>query len=109
MFESFLEVEMNIICEDGSPDELSELLVTMWRECGEGNFTLVTNALAREYTRHDVLSKSQGLETGDCIDEDDDEDENMEMDDEPRQPALPIIDEDGFETVVSKRNKGRKG
>ena len=101
---------MNIICEDGSPDELAELLVTMWRECGEGNFTLVTNALAREYTRHDVMSKSQGLETGDCID-DEEESEDMEMDDapEPRQPILPVIDEDGFETVLPKRNRGRKG
>ena len=29
------------------------LKVTMWRECSAGDFTLATNALAREYVRHE--------------------------------------------------------
>lgn len=43
----------------------------MWRECSAGDFTLSTNALAREYMRHEVVSRSQGLEAGDAIDSDD--------------------------------------
>ena len=45
----------------------------MWRECSAGDFTLSTNALAREYMRHEVVSRSQGLEAGDAIDSDDED------------------------------------
>jgi hypothetical protein len=48
-----METDFNAILEDGSPDELGELLVTMWRQCGEGDFTIATNALAKEYMRHE--------------------------------------------------------
>ena len=56
ILEDYMETEFNTILEDGSPDELGELLVTMWRQCGEGDFTLVTNALAREYVRHEGMA-----------------------------------------------------
>jgi hypothetical protein len=48
-----MESDFNTLCEDESPDELGELLVTMWKQCGDGDFTLATNALAREFTRHE--------------------------------------------------------
>ena len=53
ILEDVMENDFNTICEDESPDELGDLLCTMWRQCGEGDFNLVTNALAREYTRHE--------------------------------------------------------
>lgn len=28
----------------------------MWRECSAGDFTLATNALAREYVRHEGIA-----------------------------------------------------
>jgi hypothetical protein len=53
LLEDYMETDFNAILEDGSPDELGELLVTMWRQCGEGDFTIATNALAKEYMRHE--------------------------------------------------------
>jgi hypothetical protein len=47
ILEEYLEDNFNTICEDGSTDELGDLLVSMFRQCCEGDFTLVTNALAR--------------------------------------------------------------
>ena len=34
----------------------------MWGQCVTGDFTLVTNALAREYARSEVLDKCQGID-----------------------------------------------
>lgn len=34
----------------------------MWNECTRGDFTLVTNALAREYMRHEVVKQCQGID-----------------------------------------------
>lgn len=30
-----------MVCEDGSPDEIGEIVVTMYRQCAEGDFSLV--------------------------------------------------------------------
>eukprot|EP01031_Cornospumella_fuschlensis_P028463 gene28463-34360_t len=76
VLEDYLETNFNTICEDGSPDELGELFCTMWRQCCAGDFSTVSNVLAKEYVRHEMVTKSQGLDTGgDIIEEDDDEDE----------------------------------
>ena len=61
ILEDYMDTQFSTVCEDGSCDELGELLVDMWRRCGEGDFTLVTNALAREYVRHETLARSQGI------------------------------------------------
>ena len=89
ILEDFMEVNFNTICEDGSADEVSDLLCTMWRQCSVGDFTLVHNALAREYVRHEaeVLNNSQGVTAdGDAddemMDEDGNEDEDEVMEDE---------------------------
>ena len=129
ILEDYMETQFNTILEDGSPDELGDLLVTMWRECGEGNFTLANNALAREYVRHEVVSRSQGVEGGDAIDSDDDEEEDetataklaavveegameMEAEMEEEEAAPPRVDADGWETVArgtkTKKNSGKK-
>lgn len=120
VLEDFLETNFNTICEDGSPDELGDLLVTMYRQCGEGDFTIATNALAREFVRHEMVSRSQGLEGGDAIDEDEEDEENGqgsametvnedEMEEEEEEEAPPRVDADGWETVTKKGNGKRGG
>lgn len=78
VLEDYLETHFNTICEDGSPDELGELFVQMWRDCCNGDFTLVTNILAKEFVRHEMISKSQGLDSGDVVDDDDEMDANQQ-------------------------------
>jgi pre-rRNA-processing protein TSR2 len=119
VLEDFLETNFETICEDDSPDELGELLVQMYRECGLGNFTLVTNTLSREFQRHSVVSRSQGIEQGgDAIDSDEDgemtnEGNNSNMgvivEEEEEEEVPPRVDADGWENVVSgKKKKGGK-
>ena len=124
--EDVLEQDFQTICEDGSPGEVGELLCTLYRECGEGDFTRVTNILNAERVRlgQNVMQHSQGLDTGtgDAIlpgDVESDDGMEMEMEMEmggiqeeeemgmgmaiPSAPVGPIIDEDGFQTVTKKK------
>jgi len=119
VLEDYMETNFSTICEDGSPDELGDLLVTMYRQCGEGDFTLAVNALAREYVRHEMVSRSQGLEGGDAMDEDDEEEGagaaametvqegemEEEEEEEEEEEAPPRVDADGWETVTKTRTK----
>lgn len=73
LLEDYLDTNFCTICEDGSPEELGDLFCTMWRECIVGNTNLVTNALSREYVRHEMVSRSEGLDGGDADDGSDDE------------------------------------
>jgi len=106
-----METEFNTICEDGSTDEIGDLICTMWRQCLEGDYTLVTNALAREYARHrhETLANSQGVDGGDeCDSEDELEDtkaveNNSILIQEEIEKNLPVIDEEGFEMIGSGR------
>ena len=67
-----LESDFNTLCEDESTDEIGNILVNMWRECGDGNFERVHQIISRERLRStDVIKQSQGLESGDMIDSDD--------------------------------------
>ena len=53
----------------------------MWNECAVGNFNLVTNALAREYQRSEVLQQCQGVDqSGDDDMLDDDSEDNNDND-----------------------------
>ena len=83
-----------------------------------GDYTLATNALAREYSRHasETLARSQGIDGGDECDSDDDAEDitaaatNEELileEEEKVKKSGPVIDEDGFETVGTGR-KNRK-
>ena len=125
LLEDVLEVNFNVICEDGSIEEISELIILMWKQCGEGDFTIAVNTLGREANRFEVISRSQGIDKGDAIDEDNDSDiednginnihittdNSMDIDEstqikkEKPQKVKPTIDEDGFETVF---RKGRR-
>lgn len=134
LLEDYLETSFNTVCEDGSPDEIGELLVTMWRQCGEGDFTLVTNTLAREFVRHETLQRCQGInESGDAMDSGDEDDVDGMIDDDGDEigvlarsvlgedgaamdeqtdgtllpPQPPLVDPDGWETVA--RGKAKTG
>jgi hypothetical protein len=98
VLEDFMEVNFNTICEDGSADEVSDLLCTMWRQCSVGDFTLVHNALAREYVRHEaeILNNSQGVTAdGDADDEmmdDVNEEDDTAMEDEDNADINDVAD-----------------
>jgi hypothetical protein len=112
-----MEQDFNTMCEDNSPVEIGEILCQLWRECGEGNFVLCNNIIARsEASRAAILQQSLGLERGDEIGSDDEDvttDANGMVVEEAakktsaRQEAPPV-DEDGFATVVKKSKRGQK-
>ena len=116
LLEDVLEVNFNVICEDGSIEEISELIILMWKQCGEADFTIAVTTLGREANRFEVISRSQGIDKGDAIDEDDNSDMedndnsiNMTIDNAmdvegsttqvKKEKPQKVIDEDGFETV----------
>jgi hypothetical protein len=118
ILEDILETDFNTECEDGSTDELGDLFCSMWGQVGEGDFTLVTNALATEFARHETISKCRGIEGGDECDSDDEEEDKVAVGTNEEllaaaaaaaeQRALgPVVDEDGFELVTS--GGGRRG
>ena len=82
LLEDYLDTNFSTICEDGSPDELGDLFCCMWRECIVGNTNLVTNALSREYVRHEMVSRSEGLANGDADDGSDDGEDNNDAEEE---------------------------
>jgi pre-rRNA-processing protein TSR2 len=129
LLEDYLDVNFQTICEDNSPDELGDLFCDMWRECIVGDTNLVTNALSREYVRHEMVSRSEGLDTGDADDGSDDGEMNdseealkealkqglsaeglslaaipesgMDTEDAEEEPVPePVKDPDGWETVA---------
>lgn len=129
ILEDALEVDFNTVCEDGSPDELGELFCTMWRQCCVGDFSLVTDVLAKEYVRHEMVSRSQGLAAGD-VDSDEEEDgeqgdgeariqeamQSIAEEDEgamqmQEEEAPPLVDPEGWEVVgrSNKKNNKKKG
>jgi pre-rRNA-processing protein TSR2 len=127
ILEDYLETEFSTICEDDSPDELGELLCTMWRQCLDGNYAMVTDILAKEYMRHEVITRSQGLSAGDIDDGESDGEEGEGMEDalneqtqtalqkiqeenemEEVEPEVPKIDADGWETVDRSHKKSNK-
>jgi coenzyme F420-reducing hydrogenase delta subunit len=128
ILEDYLETEFSTICEDGSPDELGELFCSMWRQCLDGNYTMVTDILAKEYMRHEVITQSQGLSAGDIDDGESDDEEGAEgMEDtvaeqtqtalqqiqeenqmEEVEPEVPKVDADGWEIVDRSQKKNNK-
>lgn len=131
ILEDYLETQFNTICEDGSPEEIGDLLCLLWSECITGNYGRVNMLIERlaQRKREEVLRASQGLAKGD--EEDSDEDDNdgaenpealiqeamaasgalnmiAEGDEEDEEDAPPLVDADGFQTVVNTK-KGKKG
>ena len=91
-----IEGTFNAQAEDGSVEEISRTILRLRAECSAGN---VANALVYVQQQAPSLDASQGRE-----------DEAGEAEEEVVAPApapLPVIDEDGFETVQRRRNPRR--
>jgi pre-rRNA-processing protein TSR2 len=97
--EDYLETHFNCLCEDGSPEEIGQLLCIMWRECIAGDFTRVNELLAKveERSREVVLRTSHGVTGGDAIEEGDEDDadgpDGMEMDEAERAIQAAMADQ----------------
>jgi len=110
LLEDYMELEFQTICEDESISEIASLFLDMWRQCNEGDITLVKNALSREFMRHAVLEQSQGV---DC--DDDVMDDEICPADALKEEVSDVMDDaannvsDGWELVTKGRRKsGRK-
>lgn len=112
LIEDYVESEFNMVCEDGSPDEIGEIVVTMFRQCAEGDFSLVNSTIEREQARQNVIARSSGLESGGDVLEEADQAPSTELNtivEEEVKAFVPEIDEDGFETVArGKRTRSNK-
>lgn len=122
LLEEYMEVNFNTICED---DSLGIKFCDMWKECIVGKTNMVSAELGKEYQRHEMVNRSEGLDTGDADDGSDDGEmnegaeeaiqeavaqalsaggEGMEIESESeslKQKNLPPIrDPDGWETVA---------
>lgn len=60
----------------------------MWTDACRGNFTLITNALAREYMRSEVVAQCQGVDqSGDVVDDDEDDDMDEDGGEDGNEPG----------------------
>lgn len=136
ILEDYMESNFNTVCDDGSAEELGAVFVEMWRKCRDGDFEMVQGILEKERKRVSVTGQCQGLEGGDAIDEDSEDEsdglalnkmvreralealteeesgEKMEYGDEgdvDGKEAPPLMDADGFTTVVAGKKKKNKG
>ena len=92
-----IEGTFNAQAEDGSVEEISRTILRLRAECSEGN---VANALVYVQQQAPSLDASQGRE--------DEAGEAEEVVLAPAPAPLPVIDEDGFETVQTRRRNPRR-
>lgn len=100
---NYVESQFGLICEDGSAEELAELLTVLADECKKGDYTRVQNLREQVEALFPIDLKAAKVrgEGG--------EDASMEaiaegaMEDEEEAP--PLVDADGFTTV---RRSGRR-
>ncbi|GJJ78454.1 pre-rRNA-processing protein TSR2 [Entomortierella parvispora] len=113
--------EFSILLEDKSEQHISKVLEQLFLECTQGRYDLVqtlktdsqkiSGAMKSAKAKKEKLDGEEDDE--DSSDEEDDEDMDMDMDEgssssapAPRkEKPEPIIDEDGFETVVKSRRR----
>ena len=72
LLEEYMEVYFNTICEDDSLDELGIKFCDMWKECIVGKTDKVSEELSKECQQYEMVSRSEGLDTGDADDGSDD-------------------------------------
>jgi pre-rRNA-processing protein TSR2 len=109
------EFEVNV--EDDSAYDVAEQIMRMRKDCERGNFAEVRELKRRwdekggkvDLSALQVEDHGEQGETDGSDDEEDEDDEDEEMGDAPppapKEKPLPQIDEDGFETVVSKKRR----
>ncbi|KAG0206184.1 hypothetical protein BGX28_002319 [Mortierella sp. GBA30] len=105
--------EFSILLEDKSEQHIAKVLEQLFLECTHGKYDLVQTLKQDSQKISGAIKGSKSQKTGDDDDDSsDDEDEggedmDVEMGESSSAPARqekpePIIDEDGFETVVKK-------
>ncbi|KAF9131962.1 hypothetical protein BGX30_012895 [Mortierella sp. GBA39] len=106
--------EFSIMLEDKSEQHISKVLEQLFLDCTHGRYDLVQTLKqdSQKISGAFTSSKAQKGDDDDSSDDDDEEegeggeDMDVEMGEAPepvkKEKAEPIIDEDGFETVVKK-------
>ncbi|KAF9549093.1 hypothetical protein EC957_004731 [Mortierella hygrophila] len=106
--------EFSIMLEDKSEQHISKVLEQLFLDCTHGRYDLVQTLKqdSQKISGAFASSKAQKGDDDDSSDDDDEEegeggeDMDVEMGEAPelvkKEKAEPIIDEDGFETVVKK-------
>jgi hypothetical protein len=119
LLDEYMEDNFNATCEDGSTDEIGDLLVSMWRQCIVGDITLVSSVVSRESARVGVVSQSTGIDSED-VDEEmegqlEEQGSSFAVDGEmmletiaEEEPSAPMVDEEGFMTVFRGKKAGKK-
>lgn len=111
--------EYEVEVDDGSAAEVSSMVIEIYRQCADGDFKVVTE-MYQKYEQKEE-QKKKGLVKPNVVKpqaqegDDDDDDEEWEDDDsepttfdnQPVENQGPIVDEDGFELVQSKKKGGR--
>ncbi|KAF9583083.1 hypothetical protein BGW38_010285 [Lunasporangiospora selenospora] len=107
--------EFSILLEDGSEQHIAKILDQLFLECTQGRYDIVQTLRADAQKTSGAIKSSSGAgEDASSGDEESDEDEDggaMDVDvgegsSKPKkEKPEPEIDEDGFETVVSRRRR----
>jgi len=76
ILDDVMETNFNTICEDESTDDLGQIMCDMFNQCCVGDLTNVQRTLNQEQARNmaNFVGRSVGIERGDEIGDDDDED-----------------------------------
>jgi pre-rRNA-processing protein TSR2 len=101
--EDYIESEFGLVCEDGSVDEVSKILVALATECKQGDFTRVRKLNDQFQTTSFAIDLKQAKinEEQEFLQRPEAGVERIEM----QVDDTSMIDEDGFQTV---RRSSRK-
>jgi len=104
--------ELNTTAEDGSVDEVANLLVDLYEDCCNGNYEMLEELRATySQTSASVVKVSNG-DDEESDDEDDDQTTDMMVDaSNQKQEAMPVdepVADDGWTVVSSRKNKGKR-
>lgn len=102
--------DFNTQAEDGSPKEIADMLLAMYKECVVGNFSLIeklrSHPVAGAGRSQQQVVDNDGTIVSDADSEDDEmEDAQPMQQDEPPKRPEPVVDEDGFTLVQSGRRR----
>uniref|UniRef100_K3X674 Pre-rRNA-processing protein TSR2 homolog n=1 Tax=Globisporangium ultimum (strain ATCC 200006 / CBS 805.95 / DAOM BR144) TaxID=431595 RepID=K3X674_GLOUD len=96
----YVESEFGLLCEDGSVEELSELLVVLAEECKKGDYARVRMLHDQVRTLFPINLKGAKVRAeGDATMEGHQSTEGLEGIQEEQEDDAPMVDADGFTTV----------
>ncbi|TID20869.1 gb [Venturia nashicola] len=113
-----MQDEFEVAVEDGTSTIVAVRVMAIWEETGDGNFSTVDRLHAEWQERKNRQTQAVSVqnvepeaasEDGDSVDDESDDDD-VEMGDAPalvpaRERIRPVVDEDGFTQVVSKKKR----